>query len=82
MKNFIELLDKLLSPKTVLIMFAFTACYGLLVGIVDLAVFGGALGTVLGYFYGSKQGEVAANLANAQINAMEKGSVVPVPPVE
>jgi membrane associated rhomboid family serine protease len=80
MKNFIEILDKFLNPKFVLILFAATACYGFLKGILDVAVFGSALGTVLGYFYGSKQGEAAANLANAQVNAattmIEKGSPV------
>lgn len=83
MKNALELLDKLMSPKTVLIMFAITACVGFLKGILDIAVFGSALGTVLGYFYGSKQGEAAANLANAQVEkaadiiSKDKG-VVPV----
>lgn len=67
MKTILDLIDKLMSPKTVLIMFALTACIGFLQGILDIAVFGGALGTVLGYFYGSKQGEAAANLANAQV---------------
>ncbi len=69
MKTINEFLDKFFSPKFVLIMFAATACYGFLIDKLDVAVFGGALGTVLGYFYGSKQGEAAANLANAQVNA-------------
>jgi hypothetical protein len=42
---------------------------GFLEGKLDIAVFGGALGTVLGYFYGSKQGEAAANLVHAQVKA-------------
>ena len=84
MKNINELIDKLMSPKTVLIMFAVTACAGFLQGILDIAVFGSALGTVLGYFYGSKQGEAAANLANAQVEkavdiiSKDKGILTPV----
>lgn len=84
MKNLLDIIDRFLSPKTVLIMFAVTACVGFLKGILDIAVFGSALGTVLGYFYGSKQGEAAANLANAQVDkaadiiSKDKGILFPV----
>lgn len=88
MKSFNEFLDKIMSPKLVLIIFAVTACVGFLQGILDIAVFGSALGTVLGYFYGSKQGEAAANLANAQVDKAvdlinkDKGVLLDVPPVD
>ena len=72
MKLITELLDRFLSPTFVLIMFAATACYVFIRGNLDVAVFGSALGTVLGYFYGSKQGQAAANLANAQVDAASK----------
>lgn len=67
MQTFNDILDRIFNPKFVLIIFAVTACVAFLKGILDLAVFSSALGTVLGYFYGSKQGEAAANLANAQV---------------
>lgn len=67
-----DILDRFFSPKFVLILFAVTACVGFLKGMLDIAVFGSALGTVLGYFYGSKQGEAAANLANAQVDTASK----------
>ena len=69
MKLLDDLLERILSPKFVLVLFALTACVGFLEGKLDVAVFGGALGTVLGYFYGSKQGEAAANLINAANNS-------------
>ena len=86
MKTLNEIIDKFLNPKFVLIIFAVTACVGFLKGILDIAVFGSALGTVLGYFYGSKQGEAAANLANAQVekaaDIISKDKNIPVLPLD
>ena len=60
------------APKVVLVMFALTACVGFILRILSNELFAGALMSVLSFYYGSKQGEAAANLANAQINAANK----------
>lgn len=57
------------ATKIVLIIFALTACSGFLLKLLSPELFAAALMTVLSFYYGSKQGEAAANLANAQIIA-------------
>jgi hypothetical protein len=61
-------MEKFFSPKVVLIMFAATACAGFLLGKLAPELFSGALMLVLGYFYGSKNGEKAAKAEAAGVS--------------
>ena len=67
------------APKLVLVLFALTACIGFLTRILSNELFAGALMSVLSFYYGSKQGEAAANLVNAQMATMNANSTVPTP---
>lgn len=60
-------MEKLLSPKVVLILFSLTACAGFLLGKLSPELFAAALMLVLGYYYGSKNGEKAAKAEAAGV---------------
>lgn len=57
-----------MSPRFVLTMFTLTACAGFLLGKLAPELFAGALMLVLGYYYGSKNGERAAAAKQAGVD--------------
>lgn len=57
----------ILSPRFVLVLFTLTACVGFLLGRLSPELFAAALMLVLGYYYGSKNGERAAAAKQAGV---------------
>ncbi len=64
-------MDKILSPKFVLVLFSITACAGFILGKLAPELFANALLVVLAYYYGSKNGEKAAKAEAAGLNTTE-----------
>ena len=64
-------MEKLLSPRFVLVLFAFTTCAGFLLGKLAPELFSGALMLVLGFYYGSKNGQKDAAAIAAGVKPQE-----------
>ena len=64
-------MEKLLSPRFVLILFAITTCVGFLLGKLAPELFSGALMIVFGFYYGSKNGQKDAAAIAAGVKVQD-----------